>query len=154
LGNAGDKAYLVGGWTADGGNPVGGYNVYTNGSATLRVAQAVTIVFGIDDRQGDNDSENPLVGVGATNPSAGFDIINGFGGNDTINGLGGGDILHGGSGNDVLSYYSSDVMVDGGSGTDSLKLSGSLDLAGVAGTKITDIARKERQSINQILLHY
>jgi len=86
---------------------------------------------------------------------AGNDLIRGGAGNDTLNGGDGNDILidgngadtfNGGAGNDwiVISDTSSFVSIDGGTGVDTLFLSGSgmtLDLAGISGTTVTSIEK-------------
>ena len=66
---------------------------------------------------------------------------------DTLDGNGGEDVLYGGAGNDVLRVSDfSFRRVDGGSGTDTLVFTGSgmsIDLAGLAGTRVRDIERFE-----------
>ncbi len=132
-GNTGDTVYIVGSWTTT-GTPVGGYNIYTKDGATLRVATAIAVGAVVDDPNGDLSSANPIPGA-----TSGADVIRGLGGDDTLNGALGADVLRGGAGNDVLIYDASDLIVDGGDDTDTLQLSASLNLAGVAGNKITNI---------------
>ena len=43
-------------------------------------------------------------------------------GNDTIDGGGGADVINAGGGNDTVSYYNSEVSIDGGAGTNTLLL--------------------------------
>ncbi|MBY0362246.1 MAG: cadherin domain-containing protein [Phreatobacter sp.] len=60
---------------------------------------------------------------------AGNDRLFGGGGNDTINGGSGSDVLSGGAGNDTFLFAASDFAagesVDGGTGTDTIRVSGS-----------------------------
>jgi hypothetical protein len=64
-------------------------------------------------------------------------------GNDTLNGLGGADALKGGAGNDRIQIADlAFVNIDGGSGTDTLALTGSgltLNLASIGNTKLQGI---------------
>ncbi|PUE44098.1 hypothetical protein B9Z34_03180 [Limnohabitans sp. Hippo3] len=73
------------------------------------------------------------------------DRLSGGGGNDTIHGLGGADILRGGEGDDTISVSDLDfVLVDGGTGTDTLQFKGHnihLDLTGYAGASIRSFER-------------
>ena len=89
------------------------------------------------------------------NGGDGNDLIRGGAGDDTLNGEDGNDILidgngadtfSGGAGDDwiVISDTSSFVSIDGGTGVDTLFLSGSnmtLDLSGVSGTTIVSIEK-------------
>jgi hypothetical protein len=64
-------------------------------------------------------------------------------GNDTIHGLGGADILRGGGGDDVLSITKLDfIMIDGGTGNDTLQFIGhgmDLDMTGFAGASLRSL---------------
>ena len=64
-------------------------------------------------------------------------------GNDTLNGLGGADALKGGAGDDRVQVADLAFLnIDGGSGTDTLALTGSgltLNLASIGDTKLQDI---------------
>ena len=64
-------------------------------------------------------------------------------GNDTLNGLGGADALKGGAGDDRIQIADLAFLnIDGGSGTDTLALTGSgitLNLASIGDTKLQDI---------------
>ncbi|QAU32824.1 VCBS domain-containing protein [Janthinobacterium sp. 17J80-10] len=131
-GNAGDTVYIVGSWTDDG--IAGGYHSYSKDGATLRVATAIAVGAVLDDPNGDANSANPIPGA-----TAGSDVIRGLGGDDTLDGAGGADVLNGGAGNDVLVYDASDLTIDGGDGSDTLRLASSLNLAGVAGSKVANI---------------
>ena len=75
--------------------------------------------------------------------SAGADVMIAGQGNDSINGLGGLDVMHGGAGDDVLRVADLGFAnLDGGSGTDTLALSGAgmvLDLTQIANNKLTEI---------------
>ncbi len=77
------------------------------------------------------------------NGSASADVMIGGQGNDTLIGAGGLDVMRGGAGNDVLRVSDlSFADIDGGSGTDTLALTGSgmtLDLGALANTRLTDI---------------
>ncbi|MDD3592642.1 MAG: type I secretion C-terminal target domain-containing protein [Sulfurovum sp.] len=109
----------------------------------------------------------------------GDDIINGGDGNDLIRGGAGNDILNGGDGNDILidgngadtfiggagddwiviSDTTSFVSIDGGTGTDTLFLSGSgmtLDLSGISGVTITSIEKIDLTGTgdNALILSY
>ncbi len=50
------------------------------------------------------------------------DTITGSSGNDILNGGGGSDTIHGGDGNDTIIGDPSDVLLDGGNGTDTLQV--------------------------------
>ena len=94
-----------------------------------------------------------LKGTSAANlltGTAAADRINGLGGRDTLKGAGGDDILDGGvggdllfgdEGNDTLVWHAADVKVDGGSGSDTLKVTGntSIDLSAVGDARIAGI---------------
>ncbi len=54
--------------------------------------------------------------------SSGANVIHTGGGNDTIDGGGGADVITAGAGNDSVSYYNSEVSIDGGTGTNTLVL--------------------------------
>jgi Ca2+-binding RTX toxin-like protein len=74
----------------------------------------------------------------------GADILVGGLGNDTLSGGAGVDVLNGGAGDDVLVYDGLDRRVDGGSGSDTLRLPGSgltLDLTAVSNLRFTGIER-------------
>jgi Ca2+-binding RTX toxin-like protein len=83
-----------------------------------------------------NDLDNTLIG------NDGVNKLNGGVGADTLDGGAGSDTLLGASRNDTLVYDASDAVVDGGTGTDRLRIDGSgvaLDLPGLAGTTIKNI---------------
>src|SRR3954451_11287978 len=59
------------------------------------------------------------------------DTIRGGAGDDSITGLGGADSLSGGGGNDAFGFataaeFMAAVLVDGGAGTDTLRIAGNL----------------------------
>jgi methionine-rich copper-binding protein CopC len=79
----------------------------------------------------------------------------GGGGNDNLAGAGGADVFHGGAGNDVISVPTLDFRrIDGGSGTDTLRLTGAglnFDLAGfrnrIEGIELIDITGSGNNSL-------
>ena len=54
--------------------------------------------------------------------TSGTNIITGGSGNDTIDGAGGADVIAAGGGNDAVSYYGTEVSIDGGAGANTLVL--------------------------------
>lgn len=80
--------------------------------------------------------DNVITGNGAAN------VLDGNRGNDTLDGGAGNDTLIGGLGDDVLVWDAADGSVQGGAGTDTLRIEGggvALDLTAIANTVITDI---------------
>ena len=77
--------------------------------------------------------------------TAGADSLVGAQGDDLLEGAGGADVLYGGAGNDILAVGDLDFSrIDGGSGTDTLRLDGAgqaLDLTAVGDTVIEGIER-------------
>ncbi|MFO0451400.1 MAG: hypothetical protein ACK52I_22545 [Pseudomonadota bacterium] len=75
--------------------------------------------------------------------TAGADVMVGGLGNDTLDGGGGADALEGGAGNDLIQVADLNFRnVDGGSGTDTLALTGTgqtLNLASIADNKLQSI---------------
>jgi Ca2+-binding RTX toxin-like protein len=67
------------------------------------------------------DASALTVGASITG-SSGVNIITGGSGDDGIDGAGGADVIAAGGGNDGVTYHSSEVSIDGGSGTDTLTL--------------------------------
>jgi Ca2+-binding RTX toxin-like protein len=86
-----------------------------------------------------NDSNNVLSGNNYAN------LLDGGKGDDTLKGGGGADTLLGGEGNDTIEVQQSfsGVKVDGGAGTDTLRISGSstLDLTALSNSAILGIER-------------
>jgi serralysin len=78
--------------------------------------------FGADELIG-GDGDDRLFG------EADNDVVRGEAGNDQLNGGGGGaDEIYGGEGNDVVDLDPADLAVDGGAGTDVLRLFSFLDI--------------------------
>jgi hypothetical protein len=72
--------------------------------------------------------------------SAAADRLIGNSGNDTLNGGGGADVLYGGMGDDVISATDNAFLrIDGGTGTDILKMGFSLNLGGLGDSKLQGI---------------
>src|SRR5439155_14627517 len=69
--------------------------------------------------------------VSVTGSSVANTITTGSG-NDTIDGGGGADVIAAGGGNDTVSYYGTELSIDGGAGSNTLVLraSGTIDLGG------------------------
>jgi Ca2+-binding RTX toxin-like protein len=96
-----------------------------------------------------NDAANTLSGGG------GRDSLNGGLGNDTLIGGVGADSLVGGAGNDLLVWDANDVALEGGPGSDKLKLAGTtaLDLMLVDNAKITGVERVMLGGTNTLKLN-
>ena len=97
---------------------------------------------------GDFTAEVTTFGTAAADTLAGSaaaDVLVGAQGDDTVIGAGGADVLNGGAGNDVLAVSDlSFARIDGGLGTDTLRLDGagqSLDLTATGDTVIQGIER-------------
>src|SRR5688500_2961762 len=104
-----------------------------------------------------NSSPNHLKGTAAAdriNGRRGDDTLDGGVGNDYLSGDGGNDYLFGDGGNDTLIWDAADVKVDGGSGTDTLKVTGtrSLDLTTVADARIAGIEIVHLAGANTLML--
>jgi hypothetical protein len=86
--------------------------------------------------------------------------ISGQQGNDIIYGLGGADILRGGAGNDTVGISDLDfTLIDGGTGTDTLKFVGhdiTLDMTGYAGASLRsfEIIDLTGNGSNSLVLNY
>jgi Ca2+-binding RTX toxin-like protein len=88
-----------------------------------------------------------------TGSSAGNTITTGSG-DDTIDGGGGADVISAGLGNDTVSYYNSEISIDGGGGTNTLLLraAATVDL-GAADQTIGDaVTIANFQNVNASLL--
>lgn len=92
-----------------------------------------------------NGAANQLLGLSGNDTLTGLggnDLLNGGDGNDSLAGGAGADRLRGGNGNDSLTWHSAvDVLVDGGSGTDTLKVAGGLNLLRVDNDVIAGVER-------------
>jgi Ca2+-binding RTX toxin-like protein len=107
--------------SVDGGT--GTNTLIMNTSAVLNLANANQLSFGagtISNFQ--NVDASALSAAVSITGSSGVNVITGGAGNDTIDGAGGNDTLAGGAGNDTMSYYGTEVSVDGGTGTNTLIL--------------------------------
>lgn len=69
-----------------------------------------------------NDTITTGSGDDTINAGAGNDTVNGGAGNDTVNGGAGSDLLYGGLGDDVLVFDALDTAIDGGDGSDTLRI--------------------------------
>ena len=82
-------------------------------------------------------------GVDTLTGTAGKDVLIAGTGNDILVGAGGADVLRGGEGDDILAISTSDfIRLEGGSGTDTLRLDGagmSLDFRTLADSTVTEI---------------
>lgn len=91
-----------------------------------------------------NGAANRLQGLAGNDTLVGLggnDVLNGGDGNDRLAGDAGADRLLGGNGNDSLIWHSADRLVDGGTGTDTLRAMGSLNLLRVDNDVVIDIER-------------
>ncbi len=107
------------------------------GSNTLMIDNAggitrvdLSVAPGSDQTTGDTvnvanfqniDASILTTGIVVTGSSSANAITTGSG-NDTIDGGGGADTINAGTGNDIVSYYGSEVSIDGGAGTNTLVL--------------------------------
>lgn len=113
-----------------------------DGAANDRTNTGETyVVFG-----GNFSATAAQVGTSVANTltgSSGADLLIGAGGNDILEGNGGADVLYGGQGDDTIYVSSTSfARVDGGNGTDTLRLVGNglnLDLTALANNKLTNI---------------
>lgn len=115
---------------------------FTSWTLTMdkELPQDSSIIASLTSTESDGSSATAYVGVYGDNViigSEGPDSMDGRDGNDTLNGGEGNDVLiggtgldslHGEGGNDALVYDSHDVTIDGGTGTDTLVLTGSSNI--------------------------
>ena len=104
-----------------------------SGSNTLQLKTVVTVnLANADETTGDAvnvtgfanvdaSALGPAQGVSITG-SASANTITGGAGNDVIDGGGGADVINAGAGNDSAHYYGSEVLIDGGFGSNTLIL--------------------------------
>jgi VCBS repeat-containing protein len=117
---------IVGAYGADPGSTNGGGKTY--------------VIFGGDHT---NSVSGAQVG-GSANGTTAANILIGSSGADTLDGKGGADVLRGGGGDDILVINDATFAdVDGGLGTDTLRLSGgtALDLTAIKDAKIGGIEK-------------
>lgn len=81
-----------------------------------------SIIASLTSTEPDGSTATAYVGVYGDN------VIVGSDGNDFLDGSAGADTLHGGAGNDTLVYDSHDVTIDGGTGVDTLVLTGNTNI--------------------------
>ncbi len=74
-----------------------------------------------DFRNVDASALNAAQGVSITG-STSANTITGGAGNDVIDGGGGADLIDAGAGNDTVHYYGTEVLIDGGFGSNTLVL--------------------------------
>lgn len=149
-GDRGDAVRIGGGWTRGSIEVIGAnvYDTYTQGAATLLVDRDVSAYLGltisgtsgadsiIGSELGDIivalDGDDIVFGKAGDDlilGGAGADSIDGGAGDDEILGGDGADTLTGGDGHDILVYDPLDVFVQGGTGIDTLRVTGFLNLA-------------------------
>jgi serralysin len=138
----GDDTLDAGSWVGGSGVMLdlreGGFSGAIDSERRMAVAYDAVIENAIGSSQGDkvfgNDADNRLQG------GWGKDALFGGGGSDQLSGGAGVDRLRGGAGDDVLLWGARDRLVDGGSGRDTLLLTGGdLDLGAVPDGQIDDI---------------
>ncbi len=101
------------------------------GTNTLMMRAAATVnLANSDQTTGDatnvssfqNVDASALTAAVSITGTSGTNIITGGSGNDTIDGAGGADVIVAGGGNDAVSYYGTEVSIDGATGTNTLVL--------------------------------
>ena len=111
------------------------------GTDTLLVTGAATIDLSVDQSSGDTANVTGFEKVDASMSSAavsltgssGANALTGGSGNDTIDGGAGADTIYGGDGNDTIIFDGSDVWIAGGTGTDTLRVTGAATIDLLAG---------------------
>jgi len=107
----------------------------SNGTFDLQLASSASITTGSED----NVIQTSNAGV-TVNSGGGNDTITGGTGNDTIDGGTGADSIYAGAGDDIIIFDSSDAVLDGGLGIDTLKLNGDINFSGL-GTILSNIEK-------------
>jgi Ca2+-binding RTX toxin-like protein len=101
------------------------------GTNTLMMRAAATVnLANSDQTTGDatnvsnfqNVDASALTAAVSITGTSGTNIFTGGSGNDTIDGAGGADVIVAGGGNDAVSYYGTEVSIDGATGTNTLVL--------------------------------
>ncbi len=131
-GDAADTVELVGAWQQTGDPAADAYLTFSLDGSTLRVARDVKVTY-----KGTEVKDNLVAG-------AGVQSMVGNGGSDTLDGGAGADYLIGGAGEDVLIFDANDQSVDGGTGSDTLRITGAgrlVNLTQVDDSKITYIEK-------------
>ncbi len=112
------------------------------GTDTLTVTGAATIILSLADQtSGDTANVFGFENVDASTSSAAVSLtgdanankLTGGSGNDTISGGAGADTINGGAGNDTITFDGSDVSIAGGTGTDTLIVTGAATIDLLAG---------------------
>jgi hypothetical protein len=126
------------------------------------------IYGGADNDHIDGDAGNDIVDGGTGNDivkggdgndllfgGAGDDRLEGEAGDDTLDGNVGADTLLGGEGDDTLVFDSTDALIDGGNGLDTLiiKETGTLDFSNVHNIETIDLTGNGTQDITGLSLN-
>jgi hypothetical protein len=126
-----------------GNRPSGAGDINGDGFDDLIVAARLGDLGGVDAGQAYVIYGGAFGGTVVTTGTAAAEVLIGSTGNDTLTGGGGADSLRGGAGNDILAVSDTGFLrVDGGTGTDTLRLDGagmSLSLDTIAPSKIASI---------------
>ncbi len=138
--------YRADAFSIDGGT--GNNTLVVAGASTLTMVN-FTAGFGVDQTVGDAVEVTNFSNVDARTATNGLAVIGSSStnmistgsGNDTIQGGGGLDVIDAGGGDDIVDYHGSESAIDGGSGSNTLRLltAGSIDLS-AADQSIGDIA--------------
>src|SRR5450432_3954212 len=109
---------------------------------------------GVDVINFENVDASALATAIAVTSSSSANIITAGSGNDTIDGGGGADVINAGAGNDAVSYYNSEVSIDGGTGTNTLVLraAANINLANADQTSGDTVTVSNFQNVDASLL--